>query len=126
MSRVNFFLYFDLSKTSRRHNVKIYLVDQRAPATVRNLISTAILSFLDNYVTQSTLVTLGRADRDTTFVSLKSNRLIFCSALFDCQSFTEYIYLSRTRRSAFFCTWLKFVSYESYSMRKCESNLVKK
>ena len=36
------------------------------------------------------------------------------TALFDCQSFTEYICLSRPRRSVFFCIWLKFVSYESY------------
>ena len=30
-------LYFDQSKTSRRDSVKIYLVLQRGPATVRNL-----------------------------------------------------------------------------------------
>ena len=34
---LTFFLYFDQSKTSRRDSVKIYLVDQRGPATVRNL-----------------------------------------------------------------------------------------
>ena len=32
-----FYLYFDQPKTSRRDRVKIYLVDQRGPATVRNL-----------------------------------------------------------------------------------------
>ena len=31
---LTFFLYFDQSKTSRRDSVKIYLVDQRGPATV--------------------------------------------------------------------------------------------
>ena len=36
------------------------------------------------------------------------------TALFDCQSFTEYICLSRRRRSVFYCIWLKFVSYVSY------------
>ena len=55
---LTFFLYFDQSKTSRRDGVKIYFVDQRGPSTVRNLFR-AMLSFLDNYVTQSTLVTLG-------------------------------------------------------------------
>ena len=34
---MTFYLYFDQSKTSRRDSVKIYLVDQRGPATVRNL-----------------------------------------------------------------------------------------
>ena len=34
---LTFYLYFDQSKTSRRDNVKIYLVDQRGPATIRNL-----------------------------------------------------------------------------------------
>ena len=34
---LTFYLYFDQSKTSRRDSVKIYLVDQRGPATVRNL-----------------------------------------------------------------------------------------
>ena len=53
---LTFYLYFDQSKTSRRDNVKIYLVDQRGPATIRNLFW-AMLSFLDNYVTKSTLVT---------------------------------------------------------------------
>ena len=53
-----FYLYFGQSKTSRLDSVKIYLVDQRGRATVRNLFC-AMLSFLDNYVTQSTLVTLG-------------------------------------------------------------------
>ena len=52
---LTFFLYFDQSKTSRLDSVKIYLVDQRGPATVRNLFW-AMLSFLNNYVTQSTLV----------------------------------------------------------------------
>ena len=33
---LTFFLYFDQSKTSRRDSVKIYLVDQRGPATVWN------------------------------------------------------------------------------------------
>ena len=33
---LTFYLYFDQSKTSRRDSVKIYLVDQRGPATVRN------------------------------------------------------------------------------------------
>ena len=47
-----FFLYFDQSKTSRRDSVNIYLVDQRGPATVRNLFR-AMLSFLDNYVTHN-------------------------------------------------------------------------
>ena len=50
---LTFYLYFDQSKTSRRDSVKIYLEDQRGPAT----------------------------------------------ALFDCQSFTEYICLSRPRRN---------------------------
>ena len=31
---MTFYLYFDQSKTSRRDSVKIYLVDQRGPATV--------------------------------------------------------------------------------------------
>ena len=31
---LTFFLYFDQSKTSRRDSLKIYLVDQRGPATV--------------------------------------------------------------------------------------------
>ena len=31
---MSFYLYFDQSKTSRRDSVKIYLVDQRGPATV--------------------------------------------------------------------------------------------
>ena len=34
---LTFYLYFDQSKTSRRDCVKIYLEDQRGPATVRNL-----------------------------------------------------------------------------------------
>ena len=34
---LTFYLYFDQSKTSRRDGVKIYLVDQRGPATIRNL-----------------------------------------------------------------------------------------
>ena len=34
---LTFYLYFDQSKTSKRDSVKIYLVDQRGPATVRNL-----------------------------------------------------------------------------------------
>ena len=34
---LTFYLYFDQSKTSRRDSVKIYLVDQRGPVTVRNL-----------------------------------------------------------------------------------------
>ena len=55
---LTFYLYFDQSKTSRRNSVKIYLGDQRGLATVRNLFW-AMLSFLDNYVTQSTLVILG-------------------------------------------------------------------
>ena len=57
---MTFYLYFDQSKTSRRDSVKIYLEDQRGPATVRNLFW-AMLSFLDNYVTQPffNLVTLG-------------------------------------------------------------------
>ena len=55
---LTFYLYFDQWKTSRRDSVKIYLVDQRGPATVPNLFW-AMLSFLDNYVAQSTLVTLG-------------------------------------------------------------------
>ena len=33
---LTFYLYFGQSKTSRRESVKIYLVDQRGPATVRN------------------------------------------------------------------------------------------
>ena len=45
-------LYFDQSKTSRRDSVKIYFIDQRGPATVRNLFC-AMLSFLDNYVTHN-------------------------------------------------------------------------
>ena len=98
---LTFFLYFDQSKTSRRDSVKIYLVDQRGPATVRNLFW-AMLSFLEHYVAHN-----------NTFVSLESN-LIFCSALFDCQSFTEYICLSRPRRSVFYCIWLEFASYVSY------------
>ena len=49
---LTFFLYFDQSKTSRRDSVKIYLVLQRGPATVRNLFW-AMLSFLDNYVTHN-------------------------------------------------------------------------
>ena len=32
---LTFYLYFDQSKTSRRDSVKIYLEDQRGPATVR-------------------------------------------------------------------------------------------
>ena len=52
---LTFYLYFDQSKTSRRDSVKIYLEDQRGPATVRNLFR-AMLSFLDNYVTQPTLI----------------------------------------------------------------------
>ena len=47
-----FFLHFDQSKTSRRDSVKNYLVDQRGPASVRNLFL-AMLSFLDNYVTHN-------------------------------------------------------------------------
>ena len=42
---LTFYLYFDQSKTSRRDSVKIYLVDQRGPATIRNLFW-AMLSFL--------------------------------------------------------------------------------
>ena len=34
---LTFYLYFDQSKTSRRDSVKMYLVDQRGPATARNL-----------------------------------------------------------------------------------------
>ena len=34
---LTFYLYFDQSKTSRRESVKVYLVDQRGRATVRNL-----------------------------------------------------------------------------------------
>ena len=34
---MTFYLYFDQSKTSRRDSVKIYSVDQRGPATIRNL-----------------------------------------------------------------------------------------
>ena len=48
---MTFYLYFDHSKTSRRDSVKMYLVDQRGPAKARNLFW-AMLSFLDNYVTQ--------------------------------------------------------------------------
>ena len=33
---LTFFLYSDQSKTSRRDSVKIYFIDQRGPATVRN------------------------------------------------------------------------------------------
>ena len=40
------------AKTSTRDSVKIYLVDQRGPATVWNLFW-AMLSFLDNYVTHT-------------------------------------------------------------------------
>ena len=32
---ITFYLYFDQSKTSRRDSVKMYLVDQRGPATAR-------------------------------------------------------------------------------------------
>ena len=52
---LTFYLYFDLTKTSRRDSVKIYFEDQRGPATVRNLFW-AMLSFLDNNVTQSTFI----------------------------------------------------------------------
>ena len=52
---LTFYLYFDQSKTSRRDSVKIYFEDQRGPASVRNLFW-AMLSFLDNYVTQSNLI----------------------------------------------------------------------
>ena len=34
---LTFYLYFDQTKTSRRVSVKNYLVDQRGPATIRNL-----------------------------------------------------------------------------------------
>ena len=34
---MTFHLYFDQSKTSRRDSVKMYLADQRGPATARNL-----------------------------------------------------------------------------------------
>ena len=34
---MTFYLYFDQSKTSSRDSVKIYLMDQRGTATVRNL-----------------------------------------------------------------------------------------
>ena len=34
---LTFFLYFDQSKTLRCDSVNIYLVDERGPATVRNL-----------------------------------------------------------------------------------------
>ena len=49
---LTFFLYFDQLKTSRCDSVNIYLVDQRGPATVRNLFR-AMLSFLENYVTHN-------------------------------------------------------------------------
>ena len=61
------FLYFDQSKTWRRDSGKIYLVDQRGPATVRNLFW-AMLSFLYNYVTHN-FSRFGAAMTGTTLLS---------------------------------------------------------
>ena len=40
---------------------------------------------------------------------------MFCSALFDCQSYTAYAY-PRPKTSVFYCIWLTLVSYEKIKM----------
>ena len=102
---LTFFLYFDQSKT-RHDRVKfIWSVNVSGHCAKFILSPVIILRQLCDIVNLRTAL---------TGTPLLSN-FMFCSALFDCQSYTAYAY-PRPKTSVFYCIWLTLVSYEKIKM----------